>query len=284
MKARFKRMRVAGQGLAVMGLAAALLATASPRGMAQDVTSREGIALQDQILSLKQTLSQMQSSQGEGSGRALPAPSASAGGNGDLVAQLLDRVSTLEQQQRDMRGQIDQLTNDLQQKTAALSKQVADSQFAAQNGQSGGGGAAAAGPAPSTTAEPASNSPDDLLKAGKAALTKKDYTTAQDNAEAALKNAKGAFKIDAQFLLAQSLAGQKQYRQSALAYYDAYKLSPKSARAPDALLGVTSTLLAQGDKKAACQALDKLAAEFPNPSRQVSHAVDVYTKKGGCNS
>ncbi|WP_407927079.1 hypothetical protein [Acetobacter garciniae] len=274
---------MAGQGLAVMGLAAALLATVSPQGLAQDVTSREGIALQDQILALKQTLSQMQSSQADNPGRALPAPSASAGGNGDLVAQLLDRVSTLEAQQRDMRGQIDQLTNDLQQKTAALSKQMADSQFAAQNGQAPAAPLAGDGTSASTAEAPPST-PDDLLKAGKAALVKKDYATAQDNAEAALKKAKGAFKVDAQFLLAQSLAGQKQYRQSALAYYDAYKLSPKSARAPDALLGVTSTLLAEGDKKAACQALDKLAAEFPTPSKQVSHAVDVYTKKGGCNS
>ena len=283
MKSRVKAVRVVRHGLVLCGLAAGLMGTTSPMGHAQDVTSREGIALQNQILALKQTMNQMQASQSEGG--ALPPPSASAGGsssaaNGDLVSQLLERVSTLEQQQRDMRGEIDQLTNDLQQKTAALSKQMADSQFAAQAGAGGATAASAAAPA-----EPAArpSTPDALLSAGKAALQKRDYDTAHDNAEAALKNAKGAFRVDAQFLLAQSLAGQKQYRQSAVAYYDAYRQSPKSARAPDALLGVTASFIALGDKKSACEALDKLNAEFPSPTPRVAHAADVNRRKGGCN-
>ncbi|WP_415456364.1 hypothetical protein [Acetobacter persici] len=232
-------------------------------------------------MALKQSMSQMQASGSTlAPPSATPAPSSSSG-NGDLTAQLLDRVNTLEQQQRDMRGEIDQLTNDLQQKTAALAKQMADNQFAAQNG----GGAAASAPAAAAAATSASRpatTPDALLASGKAALQKRDYDTAHDNAEQALKNAKGAFKVDAQFLLAQSLAGQKEYRQSAVAYYDAYRQSPKSARAPDALLGVSASLLAMGDKKAACQALGKLKAEFPSPTQRVSHAAEIYSSRGGC--
>lgn len=283
MKARVMTGRGARQGVAAFGVAV-LLATTAPAGWAQDVSSREGIALQNQILALRQELEQAQSSRGGDS----PAPAAASGGgaSGDLVSQLLDRVSTLEQQQRDMRGEIDQLTNDLHQKTAALAKQIADNQFAAQNGAGGAAAAGTAAPASAAAsaapAESAPTTPDELLKAGKAALVKKDYDTAHDDAQAALHNAKGAFKVDAQFLLAQSLAGQKQYRQSALAYYEAYSLSPKSTRAPDALLGVTATLLALGDKKAACQALSKLHTEFPDPAKRVSNAADIYAQRGGC--
>ncbi|WP_395495460.1 hypothetical protein [Acetobacter sp. KSO5] len=265
---------------------AAVLVASAPAAHAQDVTSREGLALQNQIMALKQSMSQMQSS---GSTLAPPSatPAPASSGNGDLTAQLLDRVNTLEQQQRDMRGEIDQLTNELQQKSAALSKQIADNQFAAQNG---GGGAAApaaaaaagAAGAASSTSHTAASTPDALLASGKAALQKRDYATAHENAEEALKNAKGSFKVDAQFLLAQSLAGEKQYRQSAVAYYDAYRQSPKSARAPDALLGVSASLLALGDKKAACQALGKLKTEFPSPTQRVSHAVEIYAGRGGC--
>lgn len=204
-------------------------------------------------------------------------------GTNDLIAQLLDRVSTLEQQQRDMRGEIDQLTNELQQKTAALSKQIADNQFAAQANAGAAGASTAAASTDTPPKEDAKpTTPDGLLASGKAALQKKDYAEAQSDAESALKNAKGAFKVDAQFLLAQSLAGQKQYRQSAVAYYDAYRQAPKSGRAPDALLGVSASLLALGDKKASCEALSKLKAEFPTPSARVTHAAEVYAKRGSC--
>ncbi|MBS0986143.1 tol-pal system YbgF family protein [Acetobacter thailandicus] len=275
------RIAVLGAMLPVAGVSA-LSCTA----YAQDAEmSREGLALHNQILALQQQVSalkqQMASSGESGSTLAPPSstPATSSSGSNDLTAQLLDRVSTLEQQQRDMRGELDQQVNSLQQQVATLSKQLADAQFAAQNGGSGSVSAAA----PTKTAETAPSTPDALLAAGKAALQKRDYTTAHDNAEAALKNARGSFKVDAQFLLAQSLAGQKQFRQSAIAYYDAYRQSPKSARAPDALLGVTASLLAMGDKKPACQALAKLKQEFPSPAERVSHAAAIYTARGGCS-
>ncbi|MBO6036827.1 MAG: hypothetical protein J6P38_07105, partial [Acetobacter sp.] len=76
---------------------------------AQEITSREGIALQNQILELRQTLGQMQesldnmpTSSNVHSSRPL------SSGDSDLLSQLLDRVNSLEQHQRDMRGEIDQ--------------------------------------------------------------------------------------------------------------------------------------------------------------------------------
>nr|WP_242010852.1 hypothetical protein [Acetobacter musti] len=273
---------------------ATVLALSCPLAAHAQVSSREGIALQDQIMELKQQLSQLQSGSGTGGGGSLPAPvaagSPNAGTGGDLTAQLLDRVNNLEEQNREMHGQIDELTNQLKEQSAALSKQMGDMQFAMQNGKSGGG-AAAPLPAKETTAAPhtdtassgTTQTPESYLKAGNTALMHRDYTTAQQNAEAAVAHAKGTQKVDAQFLLGQSLAGQKQYGQAATAYYDAYKQAPKSTRAPEALLGVSASLLALDKKKAACQALDKLHAEFPSPSERVAKAASVYSKRGGCS-
>ncbi|MCE0742682.1 hypothetical protein LWC05_02055 [Acetobacter sicerae] len=259
------------------------------------VSSREGIALQDQIMELRQQLSQVQSSGASSSG-SLPAPvavgSQSGGANGDLVAQLLDRVNTLESQQRDMRGQLEELTNQLKEQNATLSKQMSDMQFAAQNG--GGAAAAAASssssskkeePATShaTASSEAAQTPEAALKAGNAALLKHDYSAAQQSAQSAIAHGKGAVKIDGQYLLGQSLAGQKQYRDSTVAYYDAYKLSPKGAKAPYALLGVSSALLSLGNKKAACQALAKLKSEFPSPSERVAKSTAYFSKQGECS-
>ena len=212
--------------------------------------------------------------------------------SGNLTLQLLDRVNTLEQEARDMRGEIDQLTNQVQQQNAALSKQIDDMNFAMQHGHGAapaGGAAASVSPAASATAPAATETPaakrtpDDLLKAGTDALMQHDYVTAQADAQQVLSGPKSAKQVDAQYLLAQSLAGQKQYRQSALAYYDAYNRAPHGARAPSALLGVAATLVALNDRASACQALDKLASEFPQPADRIKSAEQVYRKRAKCN-
>lgn len=124
---------------------------------------------------------------------------------------------------------------------------------------------------------------DDALKAGNDALLQHDYVTAQADAQQVLSGPKGPRQVDAQYLMAQSLAGQKQYRQSALAYYDAYNRAPHGAHAPSALLGVAATLLALNDRTSACQALDKLASEFPTPADRIKSAEQVYRKRAKCS-
>ena len=122
----------------LIGLAA-LAATGGP-ARAQ-LESREAISLQNQILELRHELEQSQ-----GAGGATVAPPIAGGGGssgeqpagGDLsgiAPQLLDRVQTLEGQVRDLRGELDQLSNQVQQQNAALSKQVGDLGFALQQAQ-----------------------------------------------------------------------------------------------------------------------------------------------------
>ena len=217
--------------------------------------------------------------------------SARASDSGNLTLQLLDRVNTLEEQTREMRGQIDQLTNQVQQQNAAMSKQIDDMNFAMQqHGHAAAGVPAAATAAsgvtpaaPAATPATAKRSPDDVLKAGNDALLQHDYATAQADAQQVLSGPKSAKQIDAQYLLAQSLAGQKQYRQSALAYYDTYNRAPHGQRAPSALLGVAATLVALNDKASACQALDKLSSEFPTPAPRIKAAELVYRKRAKCS-
>ncbi|WP_240162099.1 tetratricopeptide repeat protein [Gluconacetobacter azotocaptans] len=271
--------------LTALGLLAGLGVLSPVQALAQDVTSREGIALQDQIMDLRQQLSQLQSAAGPGG--ALPPPVAPGAAssppvNGDLTAQLLDRVSTLEQAVRDMRGQLDQLTNQVQTQNAAMSKQIDDMNFAAQNGHGGAAAPSASAPAP-VAPKPAKRTAEAALQDGNAALLRRDYAGAQAAAQEVLSGPRGPRQVDAQFLLAQSLAGQKQYRQSAVAYYDTYNRAPRSGRAPDALLGVAATLLALGDKPSACQALDKLKSEFPSPAPKVRTAETSYRTRAGCH-
>ncbi|GBR53101.1 hypothetical protein AA106555_1170 [Neokomagataea thailandica NBRC 106555] len=286
-----------------------VLLCASPLAVAQDapdagdaISSREGIALQNQLAAIRQQLTQLQNTPSLAAPSATgSAPSIAGGANGDLTAQLLQRVSALEEQNRQMRGELDQLSNTLQTTQANLSKQISDMQFAAQNGGSGAAssaaagslgaaaGAAAATPAAKddATAAPADTAPKTALEAlhqGNAALHAGRYADAESDARFAVKTAKSVpGRMDAQFLLAQSLAGQKQYRESAVAYYDAYGKAPKSAKAQDSLLGVAASLLALGDKPSACQALDKLKAEFPSPEARVKAAETTFRTRAACH-
>jgi len=256
------------------------------------MSSREAIELQNQIADLRQQLNQAQGSQAQGSAGGLPAPSAapvSSGGGNDLTAQLLERVTALESQNREMRGELDQLTNQVQQQNASLSKQISDMNFAMQNGGGHGDSGAAAAPAAAPAAaapapKAAAADPASQLATGRAALMARNYATAEQDARAAMAGAKGvSTKMEAQYLLAQSLAGQKQYRQSAVAYYDAYGKAPHSARAQDALLGVAASMLALGDKSSACQALAKLHAEFPSPQARVKAAETSFKSRAACH-
>lgn len=289
-----RSLRAVFLGTAFSVLSPVVSAVAQDAPDSGEISSREAIALQDQIASLRQQLSQVQNGSGN-----LSAPSATAApqvsaGDSNLTAQLLERVSALEEQNRQMRGELDQLSNSVRDNQASVSKQISDMQFASQNGGGGGGGVAAAPAAKPQSPENApATSPDaseppktalDALKTGNASLRAGNYTDAESNARFAIKTAHSVSgKMDAQFLLAQSLAGQKQYRQSAVAYYDAYTKAPKSLKAQDSLLGVAASMLALGDKGSACQALDKLKTEFPAPAPRVKTAETTFRSRAACH-
>ncbi len=293
----------------LIGLAA-LVATGGP-ARAQ-LESREAISLQNQILELRHELEQSEA--GGGGVPGAPPISGRGGPSGDqtggadlsgIAPQLLDRVQALEGQVRDLRGELDQLGNQVQQQNAALSKQVGDLGFALQQAHGGAPSAPAAGStpgrpdpdadpgaAPAFQAPPAArpqappppvhHTPESSLAAGNAALARRDYAGAEADARDVLGGPRSPRQIDAQFLLGQSLAGQRQYQQAAVAYYDAYNRSPRSGHAPDALLGVSASLLALGDKPAACQALAKLHAEFPSPAPRARNAYVALHGRAGC--
>jgi TolA-binding protein len=101
--------------------------------------SREAIALQNEIMALRQQVQTLQD-QGRGSnptylGRgAYPPPTT---GGSDIVAQLLARVDALEEQVRQLRGRVDETENQVQRQGADLGKRIDDLAFQVQNPQGG---------------------------------------------------------------------------------------------------------------------------------------------------
>ncbi len=286
--------------LVACGLVMAVLAMAQP-ARAQ-IDSREGIALQNQIYELKRDLQTLRDQSGRaapsGGVTVLPQPGRPQGqGGSEIVAQLLDRVTVLEEQMRVLSGRIDEIDNAAQRRDADLAKQLADLQFRLDNG-----GAATAGPAgkQGTVSPPAATlgtvpagptpppaavrrTPALALQEGNAALARRDYAAAEAAAREVLASAKGTpAAYDAQFLLAQASQGSRNFPQAAIAYNDTYDRSHQGAHAQDSLLGLANSLIALNEKRSACAALDTLRAQFPSQRPDVVQRAAYARSQAGC--
>jgi TolA-binding protein len=285
-------------GAALVGV----LAAGSARAQ---VDSREGIALQNQIYQLRQELQQMREQMarsGGGSSSSRGGTFGSSSTSGDMVAQLLTRVDALEEQVRQLRGRIDESQNQTQRQNAELAKRIDDMEFRMQPGAGAATPASATPPrpAPATTptqapttapagspAQPAAASsaprpPERALQDGNAALARRDYAAAEQAAREVLANRTSPRAYDAQFLLAQALAGQRQFPQAAIAYDDTYNRSRRGAYAADSLLGLANALTAINEKRAACDTLTRLGTEFPQPRADLREPISAARQRAGC--
>ena len=277
--------------------------------------SREAIALQNEIMELRQQMQTLRDQPGQSGsptylGRGAYPP-ANTGGN-DIVAQLLARVDALEEQVRQLRGQIDETRNQVQRQGADLGKRIDDLAF--QVNPQGGtapttapstmspqpgpmglappptayGAPPAQGPTtftapPAPPTGPVRRTPELAIQEGNAALARRDYQTAEAAAREVLTgNRTSPRAYDAQFLLAQALMGQHQYSQAAIAYDDTYNRARKGVHAQDALLGLANALADINETKAACDTLVKLHAEYPSPRPDLREAIAVSAQRSRC--
>jgi TolA-binding protein len=296
------RARAIGMARVRAGLLALLAACALSDRAGAQMQTREGIALQNQILELQREIQGLAQRGGAGGypnypQPAYPPPNASSlGASNEIVTRLLTRVETLESSVRELRGRVEALSNQLQQQTAQLNKQIEDLQFQVQNPQSGraepppaasgappppAAPAAASGAPPRATAS-GRRTPELIVQEGQDALQRGDYGSAEQDAREVLANRASARGYDAQFLLAQALLGQKQYSQAAIAYDDAYNRQKKGSHAQDSLLGLADALVAINEKRAACDTLSKLRAEFPSRSGDVQDRAAQIAKRANC--
>ena len=282
-------------------LATLLLAGPAAPVQAQ-VDSREGIALQNQIYQLRQELKSVEDQMARGGGSAIrppvyaPPPQQLGGGN-ELLAQLLTRVDALEDQVRQLRGRIDETQNQLQRQNEDVAKRIDDLAFQITPQGARGAGQRSAPASVSSEPDPASGAlvppqaarpagprtPEVALQEGNAALARREYPAAEAAARGVLANRTSPRAYDARLLLAQALAGEKQYAQAAIAFDDAYTSSRKGTHAQDALLGLANSLSAINEKKAACDTLTRLRADFPQARPDIAAGAAATSQKAGCH-
>lgn len=275
--------------------------------------SREAIALQNEILALRHDLEALQAQAGRNGG---PQGQSYLGGYGsrqgyaqpappsDLTAQLLDRVQTLEEQVRRLRGQLDEVTNESQRQNAEMAKQIGDLNFQLQQHGGSQPPPASMSPAPgplgasskqgsgaperqaanAPPVAPARRTPELALQEAHAGLARHDYPAAEAAAREVLQASRTSPRAyDAQFLLAQALVGQRNYAQAAIAFDDVYNRSRTGSHAADALVGLATTLTALGEKRAACDTISKLDAEFPNQRSDIRESAAGLRQRADCH-
>lgn len=241
------------------------------------VESREGIALQNQVLELRRDLQRLRSQSGQG-GAAQPVEPAPPTGSSDLSARLLDRVTQLEDDVRTLRGRLDEVDNARRHDSEDFKKQLGDLSFrASQSAAAPSGAAAADEPAPPH------RTPETALQQGNAALARHDYQAAEAIAREIVAG-HGPRQGEGQFLLAQSLAGRRDFQGAAVAYDDAYKRNGRGSHAPDSLLGLATSLAALNEKAAACEALNKLRGEFPALRGDLRAPAFAARQRSGCGA
>jgi TolA-binding protein len=245
--------------------------------------SREAIALQNQILELRRDMQQMRQ---QGGAASAPAPQSSGGGtvSGDLGPQLLDRIDESDNARQRQVDDLNKRIGDLEFRLngAGGASPVAPPPLSPQPGKLSPSPGPLAAPSSAATAAPVRRTPETALQDGNAALARHDYAAAEASAREVLAGGRGPRTTDAQYLLAQALAGKRDYQGAAVAFDDAYTRNPKGSKAPESLLGLANSLTAINEKKAACQTLDKLRAEFPTLRGDVRSLAAAARQRASC--
>ena len=270
-----------------------------PRPALAQAESREGIYLQNQILQLRQELETLRRS----GGSALRGAQSRRGGGGaapvaaNCSAQLLDRVGALEEEVRRHaraagRSRVPQPPARARRWKSCKATWISAcsswraaagrrrQQRSDADGSGGGPSAGAAGcrppppaprrrrPPPAAAPAAAPRTPERAIADGQAALSRRDYAAAEAAAREVLATRNAPRAADAQLLLADALAGKRDYAGAALAYNDAYVRGRTGPRAPEALLGLANAFANLGHKREACDTLDDLRGHYPNLRRR----------------
>ncbi|MCW8307000.1 hypothetical protein AruPA_08120 [Acidiphilium sp. PA] len=288
-----RRLLLTALPIASLVFAGVTVATLAPAGVAraQMISSREGIALENQILELKQQIAADR--QGNGNS-ALGAPAPEPGGGATaassaLLPNMLQQIQTLTDQVQNLRGRVDTLEHEVATQHDELKQEIGNlkfqlSQNSATAPAAGSGQTGAPPPAP-TPAPVAARVPrvEASLTAARRALAGGDYKAAAADSRAVIaRQGKNADKGAAELTLAAALAHQGDHQGAAIAYDDAYNASRTGPNAPDALLGLAGSLTAIHQNQEACDTLDSLASQFSSPSPSLATRIHLARVRAHC--
>jgi tol-pal system protein YbgF len=247
-------------------------------------------------------------------GGPAPAPLAMPDSGGGSMAGYEDRLSELEQRQRELTGKVEQMTYELQQMKERLgqggggaaadsyvrnsggdaypSSMTREERTASYGGNSASdyiygrrneGGEAAGGEKPLGQYRVASGSPDALYEEAFTDIREARYDAASAKFQQFMsKYPNHALAANAQYWLAETYYVRADYKQAAKMFAQGYQDYPKGSKAPANLLKLGLSLSRLGKKDDACLTFQQLKKEFPGGQTPEIRAAADEMKQLGC--
>ena len=271
-----------------IGVLLAALLIAAPGSALAQIESREGIALQNQLLQLRQELDTLRRAGAGAASSALPAPQQAAaprpaGASGDLVQGLLDRVQRMEEEVRAVRGAAEQSEFRERQLRERVQKLEGDLDFRLQQLETQRQGAAPARPAaPAQPAAAGPRPPQRAIAEGQAALGRRDFAAAEAAAREVIASREAAQQVNAQLLLGDALIGRRDFAGAAVAYDEARCRSPQGSRAAEASVGVANAFIGLNNNRDACTVLNDLRSARPDLAGAVAERAADARRRAQC--
>ena len=264
--------------------------------------------LSDRLDQLERSVTTLQA-QGYRGGAASGAPSG-AGLSNDSYSILDRRLSALEQQLRDITGQIERSNYETRQVSAKLDRVQADNDIRLQEleqkvtggavaplaGASGGAATAPSSP-PTASAGGALGSnqssaplagnpgktPQEQYDYAFGLLRNNDYAGASAAFQSFVqKNGNDPLAGNAVYWLAQIPYAQGQWEKAAPLFLDVYRKYPKSAKAGESLLKLGLSMGKLGKKQEACTSINRFIKEYPSASDSLKRSADAERSRLGC--
>ncbi len=243
-------------------------------------------------------------------------PLSGSGGGSGAYADLESRLTQIEQQQRDMTGQLERLNYDVQDMKSRVEKTLSDNEmrFQQMEGNRGGqtssytppvrtpvsGGQAeltgdlyvdeslnTSGNSSSGTLGTMSSSgggqADILYESAFADIRESKYDSAEKKFQQFMsKYATHPLAANAQYWLAETYYVRGDYRQSAKMFAQGYQDYPQGPKAPDSLLKLGLSLSKLNKKDDACLSFAQLKKQFPGEASPVIRRAEQEMKAIGC--
>lgn len=233
---------------------------------------------------------------------AEPGMDAGAGVSGGNLASFDARLSAVEEQQRRITGQLEQMGYDIQQLKDKVEKSTADNEMRFQQVEGGKGGSYNAGAGGMTGSEDGSAALPRGSKvlgtmpaSGKAATPQALYDDAfndirdqkYDSASAKFQSFMAQYPKDplaanAQYWLAETYFAKQDYHQAAKVFAQNYQQYPQGSKAPASLLKLGMSLGRLGKKDDACLSYTQLKKEFPGDQTPEIKKANIEMTQLGC--